>query len=187
MSTREGNIIKLEDLLNEAIEKSKKIIEEKNPNLENKEEVAKMVGVGAVIFNDLSNNRIKDEIFDWDIMLNFNGETGPYVQYICVRTNSVLEKAGYLPKIEDVKAEKLQDEYSQNIIKLLYNFEDVLIQVTEKNEPSILSRYLIDLAKAFSSFYNENKIIVDDKELQDARIYLTYAAGKVLNESARIL
>ena len=187
MSTREGNIIKLEELLNEAITRAKEIIEQKNPELENKEDVAKKVGIGAVIFNDLSASRIKDEVFEWDTILNFQGETGPYLQYTYVRTKSVLEKAGYLPKIEDVKAEKLQDEYSQNIIKLLYNFEDVLIQVTEKNEPSILSRYLIDLAKAFSSFYNENKIIVDDKELQDARIYLTYAAGKVLKEGASLL
>ena len=187
MSTREGNIIKLEELLNEAITRAKEIIEQKNPELENKEDVAKKVGIGAVIFNDLSASRIKDEVFEWDTILNFQGETGPYLQYTYVRTKSVLEKAGYSPKIEDVKAEKLQDEYSQNIIKLLYNFEDVLIQVTEKNEPSILSRYLIDLAKAFSSFYNENKIIVDDKELQDARIYLTYAAGKVLKEGASLL
>ena len=187
MSTREGNIIKLEELLNEAITRAKEIIEQKNPELENKEDVAKKVGIGAVIFNDLSASRIKDEVFEWDTILNFQGETGPYLQYTYVRTKSVLEKAGYLPKIEDVKAEKLQDEYSQNIIKLLYNFEDVLIQATEKNEPSILSRYLIDLAKAYSSFYNENKIIVDDKELQDARIYLTYAAGKVLKEGASLL
>ena len=93
ISTREGNIIKLEDLLNEAVERSKKVIESKNPNLENKDDVAHKVGIGAVIFNDLSNSRIKDEIFDWDIMLNFNGETGPYIQYMCVRTKSVLEKA----------------------------------------------------------------------------------------------
>ena len=187
MSTREGNVIRLDELLKEAISRAKEIIEQKNPELENKEDVAKKVGIGAVIFNDLSASRIKDEVFDWDTILNFQGETGPYIQYTYVRTKSVLEKAGYSPKIEDVKAEKLQDEYSQNIIKLLYNFEDVLIQVTEKNEPSILSRYLIDLAKAFSSFYNENKIIVDDKELQDARIYLTYAAGKVLKEGASLL
>ena len=102
MSTREGNIIKLEDLLNEAITRVSKIIEEKNNNLENKEEVAKKVGIGAVIFNDLYNSRIKDEIFDWDTMLNFNGETGPYLQYMYVRTNSVLEKANEMPDIKNV-------------------------------------------------------------------------------------
>ena len=187
MSTREGNVIKLEELLNEAIQRAEKIIEEKNPDLENKEEVAKKVGIGAVIFNDLANSRVKDEIFEWDQILNFQGETGPYVQYTYVRTKSVLEKAGYLPQVEEIKIEKLSDEYSQNIIKLIYSFEDILIQVTEKEEPSILSRYLIDLAKAFSSFYNENKIITEDKELQDARIYLTYSVGKVLKIGSGLL
>lgn len=187
MSTREGNIIKLEDLLNESIQRAKEIIEQKNPELEDKEEVAKKVGIGAVIFNDLVNSRVKDEIFDWNIILNFQGETGPYIQYTYVRTKSVLEKAGYVPKIEEINAENLTDEYSQNIIKLLYNFEETLIQVTKKEEPSILARYLIDLAKAFSSFYNENKIIIEDKEIQDARVYLTYAVGEVLKIGANLL
>ena len=187
MSTREGNIVKLEDLLNEAIARAKEIIEEKNPELEDKEEVAKKVGVGAVIFNDLSNSRIKDEVFDWNQILNFQGETGPYIQYTYVRTKSVLEKAGYMPTIEEVKFDKLLDESSKNIIKLIYNFENILVQVTEKEEPSILSRYLIDLAKAFSNFYNDNKILVEDKEIQNARVYLTYAVGKVLKAGAKLL
>mgnify|MGYP000907172957 FL=1 len=187
MSTREGNIIKLEELLNEAISRAKEIIEQKNPDLENKEEVAKKVGIGAVIFNDMSASRIKDEVFDWNTILNFQGETGPYVQYTYVRTKSVLEKAGYLPKIEDIKTNNLSDEYSLAILKLIYNFEDVLIQVTDKNEPSILARYLIDLAKAYSSFYNENKIIVEDKEVQNARAYLTYAVSQVLKQGANLL
>ena len=187
MSTREGNIIKLEDLLNEAISRAQEIIEQKNPELENKEEVAKKVGIGAVIFNDMSASRIKDEVFDWNTILNFQGETGPYVQYTYVRTKSVLEKAGYLPKIEEVKVENLADEYSLAILKLIYNFEDVLIQVTDKNEPSILARYLIDLVKAYSSFYNENKIIVEDKDIQNARVYLTYAVSEVLKQGANLL
>ena len=187
MSTREGNIIKLEELLNEAISRAKKIIEQKNPDLENKEEVAKKVGIGAVIFNDMSASRIKDEVFDWNTILNFQGETGPYIQYTYVRTKSVLEKAGYLPKIGDIKIDNLSDDYSMTILKLIYNFEDILIQVTDKNEPSILARYLIDLAKAYSSFYNENKIIVDDKEVQDARVYLTYAVSQVLKQGANLL
>lgn len=187
MSTREGNIIKLEELLNEAISRAKEIIEQKNPELENKEEVAKKVGIGAVIFNDMSASRIKDEVFDWNTILNFQGETGPYIQYTYVRTKSVLEKAGYLPKIEDVNTENLSDDYSMAILKLIYNFEDVLVQVTDKNEPSILARYLIDLAKAYSSFYNENKIIVEDKEVQDARVYLTYATSEVLKQGANLL
>ena len=187
MSTREGNIIKLEELLNEAISRAKEIIEQKNPDLENKEEVAKKVGIGAVIFNDMSASRIKDEVFDWNTILNFQGETGPYIQYTYVRTRSVLEKAGYLPKIEDIKTDNLSDDYSMAILKLIYNFEDILIQVTDKNEPSILARYLIDLAKAYSSFYNENKIIVEDKDIQDARVYLTYATSQVLKQGSNLL
>lgn len=187
MSTREGNIIKLEDLLNESISRALKVIEEKNPQLKNKEDVAKKVGIGAVIFNDLSNSRIKDEIFDWDTMLNFQGETGPYIQYIYVRTKSVLKKVGYIPKFEDVDFTKLTDVQSVETIKTIYNFEDVLKQVTDKNEPSILSRYLIELAGHFSSFYNANKIITEEKELQDARLYLTNAVGTILKTGAGLL
>ena len=187
MSTREGNVVKLEELLTEAIERAEKIIEQKNPNLEDKKEIAKKVGIGAVIFNDLSNSRVKDEIFEWDQILNFQGETGPYIQYTYVRTKSVLEKVGYLPKAKEIKKEKLFDEYSQNIIKLIYSFEDILIQVTQKEEPSILSRYLIDVAKAFSSFYNENKIITEDIDIQNARVFLTYSVGKILKLGASLL
>ena len=187
MSTREGNVVKLNDLLNEAISRAKQIIEQKNPNLENKDEIAKKVGIGAVIFNDLANGRVKDEIFDWDTILNFQGETGPYIQYTYVRTQSVISKAGGVPSFENVKLNKLLDEYSIKIIKLIYNFEDILKQVTDNNEPSILSRYLIDLAKAYSNFYNENKIINDDKETQDARVYLTHAVGEVLRLGANLL
>ena len=129
MSTREGNVIRLDELLKEAISRAKEIIEQKNPELENKEDVAKKVGIGAVIFNDLSASRIKDEVFDWDTILNFQGETGPYIQYTYVRTKSVLEKAEYLPKIEEVKTEMLTDECSQDILKLIYNFQDILVQV----------------------------------------------------------
>lgn len=187
MSTREGTSIKLSELLNEAISRAKAIIEQKNPELENKDEVAKKVGVGAVIFNDLANNRVKDEIFDWDTILNFQGETGPYIQYTYVRTKSVIEKAGGVPDISEVNSELLQDEYSIKLLKLIYDFEDVLVQVTDKNEPSILSRYLIDVAKAYSNFYNENKIINDDKNLQNARVYLTYSAGIILKTGAGLL
>ena len=187
LSTREGTSIKLSELLNEAISRAKAIIEQKNPELENKDEVAKKVGVGAVIFNDLANNRVKDEIFDWDTILNFQGETGPYIQYTYVRTKSVIEKAGGVPDISEVNSELLQDEYSIKLLKLIYDFEDVLVQVTDKNEPSILSRYLIDVAKAYSNFYNENKIINDDKNLQNARVYLTYSAGIILKTGAGLL
>ena len=187
MSTREGNIIKLEDLLNEAISRVSKIIEEKNSNLENKEEVAKKVGIGAVIFNDLYNSRIKDEIFDWDTMLNFNGETGPYLQYMYVRTNSVLEKVDKLPEINEVDINLLQDNASVNLIKEMYNFGNTVKQAAEKNEPYIISRYLINIAQLFSSFYNENKIICEDEKLQAARIYLTYCTNMLLKNGARLL
>lgn len=188
MSTRLGNVVKIEDLLNGTIEKAEEIIAEKNPDLDNKEDVAKKVGIGAIVFNTLSTTTIKDQIFDWNTALNFQGETGPYIQYTYVRTKSLLEKVdNIIPSIENIKIENLTDEYSLNLIKLNYNFQDILVQVTEKNEPSILSRYLIDLSKAFSSFYNENKIIVDDKEVQDARVYLTYATGKVLKQGADLL
>ena len=187
MSTREGNIIKLEELLSESIARSKAIIEEKNPDLENKEEVAKKVGIGAVIFNDLSNSRIKDEIFDWDIILNFNGESGPYIQYIYVRTKSVLEKAGYVPKIEDVNFDILTDEASIKVLKLLYSFSDTVMQSADKNEPSVISHFLIELAKAYSIFYSENRIMGEEKEKQDARLYLTYATGIVLEQGANLL
>ena len=187
MSTREGKVIKLQDLLEEAIQRAKKVIEEKNPGLENKDEIAKKVGIGAVIFNDLANNRVKDEIFEWDQILNFQGETGPYIQYTYVRTKSVLEKVEKVPEFATVDLNELSDEYSQNIIKLMYNFENTLVQVTKKEEPSILSRYLIDLAKSYSSFYNENKIITDEQITQDARVYLTYAVGQVLKTGANLL
>ena len=187
MSTRLGNVVKIEDLLNETINKAKEIITEKNAELENKEDVAEKVGIGAIIFNTLSTQNIKDQIFDWDQALNFQGETGPYIQYTYVRTKSVINKAGQVPEFKNVKIEYLLDENSINVLKLIYNFENILISVTEKNEPSILARYLIDLAKAYSSFYNENKIIGNDKDIQDARVYLTYAVGQVLKQGASLL
>ena len=189
MSTREGNVIKVEDLLKESISRVKAIIEEKNPDFteEEKQDIAKKVGIGAVIFNDLSGARIKDEIFDWDTMLNFTGETGPYIQYTYVRTNSILKKIQEIPKIEEVDFTKLLNETEISILKLIYSFTNVIEQASIKNEPSIIARYLIDLSKAFSSFYNENKIIVEDKTTQDARIYLTYATNLVLKSGAKLL
>ena len=187
MSTREGNIIKLEDLLNEAISRVKIIMDTKNPDLENKEKIAETIGIGAIIFNDLYNSRVKDEIFDWDEMLNFNGETGPYLQYIYVRTNSILQKAGYIPKLEDVTFEELNNESALNIIKLLYHFNDTIKQSAEKYEPYIIARYLIDLAQAFSSFYNNYKIMGEEKKVQDARLYLTYCVNIVLKSGANLL
>ena len=187
IGTRKGNSVFLEDILNESIEKVKVIINEKNPNLENKEEIARKVGVGAIIFNDLSNSRIKDEIFDWDTILNFQGETGPYMQYIYVRTKGLLEKAGYIPDFENIDCKYLNEKQAIEIVKLIYQFEATIKNAAEKNEPSIIARYLIDLAQAFSNFYNEYKVITDNKELQDARLFITLAVGQVLKTGAELL
>lgn len=189
MSTREGNVIKVEELLQEAIRRVREIINEKNPELTEKEkdDIAKKVGIGAVIYNDLSGSRIKDEIFDWDIILNFNGETGPYIQYTYVRTNSVLKKVQEVPMFSNVQQEYLLEEEAYKVLKLLYAYPETIRNAANKNEPSILSRFLIDLAKAYSSFYNENKIMVDEKEVQDARVYLTYVTNLVLKQGASIL
>lgn len=187
MSTREGTVVKVNGLLEEAIERAKKIIEEKNPEMENKDEEAKKIGLGAVIFNNVSNTIIKDQIFDWNTVLNFNGETGPYIQYIFVRTKSVLEKIGDVSNVKDINLELLQDKESQKVISTLYDFENILMQVVQKNEPSILARYLITLSQNYSNFYNENKIIDDNKEIQNARIVLTKAVNIVLKQGASLL
>lgn len=187
MSTREGTVIKVDELLNESIERVRQVIEEKNPEMENKEEEAKKIGVGAVVYSNVSTTNIKDSVFDWNTALNFNGETGPYIQYIYVRTKSVLEKIGYIPELRDVDYSLLQDKESINVLSTLYNFENVLNQVVDKNDPSFMARYLIELAQNYSNFYNENKIIDDDKKVQDARAYLTYAVGIVLKRGAALL
>lgn len=187
MSTREGNVIKLEELLQESVARVKEIMDAKNPDLENKEKIAEIIGIGAVVFNDLYNSRVKDEIFDWDEMLNFNGETGPYLQYIYVRTNSILQKAGYVPSLPEVDFEELNNKVALDIIKQLYSFGDVVKQAAEKYEPYLIARYLIDLAQLFSSFYNDNKIIVEDKKVQDARLYLTYSVKTVLEAGSKLL
>lgn len=188
MSTREGTVIKVDDLLQEAIDRVEKIIEEKNPNMENKKEEATKIGIGAIVYSNLCSTIIKDQVFDWDTILNFNGETGPYLQYIYVRTKSILEKAGgVIPKFEDVKLELLQDKESFNVISKLYEFDSILKLVVEKNEPSFLARYLIDLGQLFSNFYNENKIIDEDENIKNARVYLSYSVGTVLKTGCKLL
>lgn len=190
MSTRAGNVVKVEDLLNEAIKRVEKIIKEKNPEMQNLEEEAKKIGVGAIIFNNISNTISKDLTFDWNMALNFQGETGPYIQYIYVRTKSVLEKAG----IDEGKIDILNIDYEElikddsfKILKILYKFEEKLIQVSEKNDPSILARYLIELAQNYSIYYNENKILVENGKERNTRIFITYAVGKVLRIGAGLL
>lgn len=187
IGSRKGNSVFLEDILNEAIDKVRDIMNEKNPDIEGKDEIARKVGVGAIIFNDLSNSRIKDEIFDWDMLLNFQGETGPYIQYIYVRTRSLLEKAGYAPKIEEIDFTKLNEKEAIDTLKQIYVFNEVIQNAADKNEPSILARYLIDLSQNFSTFYNEHKIITDDKAVQDARLFLSNAVGTVLKTGVELL
>ena len=187
IGTRKGNSVFLEDILNESITKAKEIIEEKNPNLDNSDDVAQKVGIGAVIFSDLYNSRIKDEVFDLDEMLSFQGETCPYIQYMYVRIKSIIEKSNENVLLKDINYSKLNDELSYNIVKLLYNFTDVVIQASNKNEPYIVSRYLIDLAQAYSLFYNQNKVLSDDIEERKARLYLINMVGSVLKTGCGLL
>ena len=187
IGTRRGNSVFLQDILNEAIDKVRNIINEKNPDLKEKDEIAEKVGVGAIIFNDLSSGRMNDEIFEWDTILNFQGETGPYIQYIYVRTKSVIEKAAYVPDMGKVNPDKLTEKEVISIFKLIYNFGEVIKSAADKNEPAVLARYLIDLAQSYSIFYNEHRIMAEDKETQDARLYLSYITGSVLKTGAGLL
>ncbi len=187
MSTREGNVIKVNDLLNEAISRVEKIIEDKNPNMKNKHENAKKIGIGAVTFCNVGTTIIKDQVFDWDTILNFTGETGPYIQYTYVRTNSIIKNVKSLPEACEINIEKMNNKETIRIIKLIYNFKETVKQATEKNEPSILARFLIDLSKAYSSFYNEYKIMSDDEEERNARVYITYITGLVLKIGMNLL
>ncbi|TDF95910.1 arginine--tRNA ligase [Paenibacillus piri] len=178
LSTRKGNVIRLEELLTQAIEKTKVIINEKNPSLENRDEVARQVGVGAIIFSDLSNNRIKDIVFSWEDALNFDGETGPYVQYTHVRTCSLLRKANGSESIELSGAKDalnfalLDNPEAQGVLRQLHLFKERVEQAMHKLEPSVVSRYLVDLAQSFNRFYHECPILVDDAELRQARLAL---------------
>lgn len=186
LSTRKGRVVFLEDVLNKAIENTKKIIEERNPNLENKEEVAKDIGIGAVVFQELFNQRIKDYVFSFDRTLSFEGETGPYVQYTHARTYSLLEKGNF--NIEDkVDYSLLQSEDEINIIRLLYNFEQVVIDAGEKYEPYFITRHIVEIAKAFNKYYNNTQINIDDEELKKARLMLVYAAKNVIKVGLGLL
>lgn len=187
MSTREGTAIEVKDLLKEAIARATKMIDEKNPDMEGKQENAEKIGIGAVIFNNLYNTLIKDQIFDWDNVLSFQGETGPYIQYVYVRTKSVLEKLDKVPSFEDIDFSCLTDDSSQKVIGTLYNFNEVLNNVISKNETSFLAHYLIELSQNYTEFYNTNKVLVDDEKLKNARGYLTYAVQTVIKTGAKLL
>ena len=186
MSTRKGRVAYLKDALDKAVEKSLEIITEKSPNLEDKEDVAEKVGVGAVIFSTLYNNRIKDMVFTYDKVLNFEGETGPYVQYTNARCLSVLNKVGRYDGSEaDYSA--IDDDESAYIITLLEKFTDVLRDVVSKNEPCILARYLVDLAQSYNKFYLVDKIAGEPVPVMTARAMLTEATHIVIEEGLRLL
>jgi arginine--tRNA ligase len=186
MSTRHGRVVFLEDVLNGAIEKTREIIEEKNPNIENLEEITSQVGIGAVVFNELSNNRIKDYIFKWDQILNFDGETGPYVQYTHARCASLLRKAGedIVAKAQDPKnvdfALLAKSDSAYELTKLIYAFPGVVEQAGEKYEPSIITRHIIDIAQCFNKFYHDEHIIVDDEVEKTSKIALVIATKRVI-------
>ena len=187
MSTRKGNFIKLDDVLNDAISKAREIIMEKNPELEDLDDVAKKVGVGAVVFGDLYNSLNKDEIFDLDEMLKFQGETCPYIQYMYVRIRSILRKNDKEVLLKDVKYDKLLEGSAYELVKLVNKFNEVLNDVINKNEPYFLSRYLIKLATTYSEYYNEVKILSDDEEERNSRIYLVTVVSEILKTGCNLL
>lgn len=188
LSTRKGNVVLMEDLLNEAISKTLNIIEEKNPNLENKEQVAKDVGIGAVIFNDLYNGRVKDVTFSWDRMLNFDGETAPYVQYTGARCASVLRRATEKDlDFSDVNFDLIKDDVVLDLVKLFGNFNSKLVEASVKYEPFVLTRLLVEIAKAYNKFYHENVVLVEDEELKKARLLVTYSVRNILELGLSIL
>ena len=187
LSTRKGASTTIKDVIDEAVEKAKQVLEAKGKTGEEADAIANAVGIGAIIFNDLKNNRIKDEIFDLDEMLKFEGETGPYVQYTYVRTNSIIKKAGYEPTEADVKAELLTAKEEIELAKLLANATNILKQAANENEPSVVTRYIIDVASAFSKYYNEYQIIVEDENLRNARLALVKATGYVLKNGLNML
>ena len=179
LSTRKGRVVFLEDVLNKAVERTEQIIEDRNPDLENKKEVAKDIGIGAVIFQELFNQRIKDYVFSFDRTLSFEGETGPYVQYTHARTYSLLEKGDF--NLEDkVDYSLLTSEDEIDIIRLLYNFDNVIVDAGEKYEPYFITRHIVELAKAFNKYYNNTQINIEDKELKGARLMLVYAVKNVI-------
>lgn len=187
MSTRKGKVVLLDDLLSEAVSKTLEIINEKNPELENKEEVAKKIGIGAVIFTYLKNSREKDIIFDWKEILSFEGETGPYVQYSYARGNSILERAGEVD-LTNVDYSKLNSKEEFELIKSLESFKKNIHLAIEKFEPSVMSRYVIEVAKLFNKFYNAHSVLnLEDEELKKARLALVKASLQVIKNGLGLL
>ena len=184
LSTRKGNIILLEPTLQEAISRAKAQIEEKNPELENKEEVARAVGVGAVKFYDLKTDRRNGYDFDLEAMVSFEGETGPYVQYAYARIQSILRKANFTPSTDATYS--LSDPESWEIIKLLQDFSRVVKRAAENYDPSLIAKYAINLAQAFNKYYAHTRIL-DESPERDSRLALSYSTAVVLKEALRLL
>ena len=184
LSTRKGNIILLEPTLQEAISRAKAQIEEKNPELENKEEVAQAVGVGAVKFYDLKTDRRNGYDFDLEAMVSFEGETGPYVQYAYARIQSILRKANFTPSADATYS--LSDPESWEIIKLLQDFSRVVKRAAENYDPSLIAKYAINLAQAFNKYYAHTRIL-DESPERDSRLALSYSTAVVLKEALRLL
>lgn len=185
LSTREGYVVFLDELLNRAVEKAREIIEEKSPNLPDKDKVARQVGIGAVVFFDLFNNRIKDIDFRWDRALNFDGETGPYVQYTHARCCSLLAKAGELDAEADYAA--LENPAAQEVVRTLERFPEVVSEACHRNEPSLVTRYTVELASNFNRFYYENRILTEDAAQSKARANLTAATASCLRTALSLI
>ena len=184
LSTRKGNIILLEPTLQEAISRAKAQIEEKNPELENKEEVAHAVGVGAVKFYDLKTDRRNGYDFDLEAMVSFEGETGPYVQYAYARIQSILRKANFTPSADATYS--LNDPESWEIIKLLQDFSRIVKRAAENYDPSLIAKYAISLAQAFNKYYAHTRIL-DESPERESRLALSYSTAVVLKEALRLL
>jgi arginyl-tRNA synthetase len=180
LSTRKGKVVLLKDVLDKAVEKTLSIIEEKSPGLENKEEVAQTVGIGAVVFDTLSSARIKDITFSFDRVLNFDGETGPYVQYTHARCASLLRRADFDWAAADKDYTVLDNAEAFATAKLLYSFPDSVARACEKNEPYLITRHIIELAKAMNRFYYEHRIIDEDEAKTAVRLMLTACVKQVL-------
>ncbi len=185
LSTRHGHVIYLEDLLNRSIEKARAIIDEKSPNLDDKDGVARKVGIGAVVFFALSAGRIKDIDFWWDRALNFEGETGPYVQYTYARCCSVLGKAP--ANLPDADYSTLDDAEAQDIVRLLEQFPKLVKEAAQRNEPSIITRYTVDLAQAYNKFYYEHRILDCEPATSAARIAITKAVRDVIGTGLTLI
>lgn len=190
LSTRQGRVVYLIDVLNKAIEKIMEILNEREETsgvkIANKEELAKQVGIGAIKFQELFNQRIKDYTFDWDKTLSFEGESGPYVQYAHARICSLLEKGGFDIN-KEVDSSLLNNEMEINILRNLYKFTEVVEDAKEKYEPFFISRYVVELAKDFNKYYNQVTINVEDEKLKNTRLMLCYSVKNVISEGLRLL